>query len=69
MLYRQVHGAFAIKTQGARMTCGMDKLDWYTQGPALSVQINSRFLKKNKNNLRQNHVTTLEKLKQTLAHG
>lgn len=69
MLYRQVHGAFAIKTQGARMPCGMDKLDWYTQDPALSVQINSRFLKKNKNNLRQNHVTALEKLKQTLAHG
>ena len=29
----------------------------------------SLFFKKNKNNPRQNHVTALEKLKQTLAHG
>lgn len=67
MLYRQVHGAFAIKTQGAHLAFVTGKPECYTQGPALSAQINGRFFKK-KNNLRQNHVTPLEKLKQTLAH-
>jgi hypothetical protein len=44
------------------------KLDRYTQAQALSVQINDRFFKKNKNNVRQNHVTTPQKLTQALAH-
>ena len=68
ILCRQVHGVFASKTQGANLALVMGKLERYTQERALSVQINNQFVKKNKNNVRQNHVTTPQKLTQTLAH-
>jgi hypothetical protein len=68
ILCRQVHGVFASKTQGANLAFVMGKPERYTQGRALSVQINDQFVKKNKNNVRQNHVTTQQKLTQALAH-
>jgi hypothetical protein len=68
ILCRQIHGVAAIKTQGSNLAFDRRKLSGYTQAQALSAQINDRFFKKNKNNVRQNHVTTPQKLTQALAH-